>query len=398
MKQMYAPVWNGVAQALLDIFEGGHPADKVIQRQMKMNKKWGSSDRRLFAETVYDIVRWWRRLLFCMPDAAGFGDDMFRMAVSAWCTLQGVELGKGVRPSPVKLEELRKRWEDPPSRAVRESIPDWLDEWGQGELGERWEKLLPVLNSVAPVYLRANRLKTTPEKLVSRLASENFEAETTGGDGVRLKKRANVFLSKAFKEGLFEMQDLSSQQVALAVDPKAGERVVDGCAGAGGKTLHMAALMRNKGRIVALDVHEKRLEALRERSSRAGATIVEVKMIDSNKVIKRLHESADRVLLDVPCSGLGVLRRNPDAKYRLTEEEVERVKGLQKEILGSYSQMCKPGGRLVYSTCSIMPSENERQIEWFLERNQGWRMVSQKTLLPEAGGPDGFFISILERS
>jgi len=181
------------------------------------------------------------------------------------------------------------------------------------------------------------------------------------------------------------------------VAPQPGERLIDACAGAGGKALHLSALMQNKGRIIAMDVHDKKLQALRERSSRAGASIIEAKLIDSTKVIKRLHETADRVLLDVPCSGLGVLRRNPDAKYRLTMAEIERLWVLQREILSGYSQMVKPSGRLVYSTCSIAPSENEKQVEGFLASNPGWKLVSQETMLPEVNGPDGFHISILER-
>jgi len=171
MKQMYGPVWNGAAQALRDIFADGYPADKVIQRHMKMNKKWGSSDRRLFAETVYDMVRWWIRLQSCLGGKAEYG-----AAVSAWCVLQGMELPKNVLACPISQAELKQRWEDPPSRAVRESIPDWLDVWGEAELGGKWESVLGILNSTAPVYLRTNRLKTTPEKLLARLRAEKYEA------------------------------------------------------------------------------------------------------------------------------------------------------------------------------------------------------------------------------
>lgn len=389
-----------MVQALRDIFAGGFPADKVIQRQMKMNKKWGSGDRRMFAENVYDMVRWWHRLLYAMGEDIPAKSDVYEDAVSTWCSLQGMELGKGApapSESPARLKEF---WNSPPSRAVKESVPEWLDAWGSTELGGRWDEVLPVLNSVAPVYLRANRLKTTPEKLLSHLKSEKFEAQTVADDALILSKRANVFLSKAFHNGLFEMQDLNSQKVAAALDPKPGERVIDACAGAGGKTLHIAAKMGGKGRIIALDVHEKKLSSLKERTARAGAaSSVEVRLIEGSKTIKRLHDSADRLLLDVPCSGLGVLRRNPDSKYRLSLEEIERLKALQSEILSGYSAMCKAGGRMVYSTCSIMPSENERQIEAFLNQQSGrWKLLSQETLWPEPNGPDGFFIAVLQKS
>jgi 16S rRNA (cytosine967-C5)-methyltransferase len=398
MKQIHGPIWAGMSRALRDIFIDGYPADKVIQRHMKLNKKWGSGDRRLFAENVYGMVRWWHRLLYAMGEDIPPSAEVYDDAVSTWCVLQGLELGRGVPPPSEPLAQIKQRWSNPPSRALRESIPNWLDVWGSQELGSRWEQVLPVLNTVAPAYLRANRLKINPDKLVAQLRSEKFECEKAGDDALVLTKRANVFLSKAFQAGLFEMQDLNSQKVALALDPQPGERVIDACAGAGGKSLHLAARMGGKGRIIALDVHEKKLASLKERAARSGAASnIEVRLIEGTKTIKRLQDSADRLLLDVPCSGLGVLRRNPDAKYRLDMDEVKRVEGLQKEILRSYSSMCRPGGRMVYSTCSIMPSENERQIETFLREGSEWSLISQETLWPENDGGDGFFIAILQR-
>lgn len=381
---VHAPVWTAMVQALRDIFEGGFPADKVIQRQMKMHKKWGSRDRRIFAENVYDMVRWWHRLLYAVEKNIPATGEAFEAAAKGWFEKQG---------------QIKDRWDTPPTRALRESVPEWLDTWAEAGLGGKWAEILPVLNTVAPVYLRANRLKISPEKLLQQLRTEKYEAKPVEGDALVLIKRANVFMSKAFQAGLFEMQDLNSQKVAVALDPQPGERVIDACAGAGGKTLHLAALMGGKGRIVALDVQEKKLANLKERTARAGAASnIEVRLIEGSKTIKRLHDSADRLLLDVPCSGLGVLRRNPDAKYRLTPSEIDRVHGLQREILNSYPQMCRPGGRMVYSTCSIMPSENESQIEAFLMSNPDWKLISQETLWPEANRGDGFFIATLERA
>jgi 16S rRNA (cytosine967-C5)-methyltransferase len=315
MKIMHPPVGQGVVTALHDVFAGGYPADKVIQRQLKMHRKWGSSDRRLFAECVYDIVRWWRRILYAAGDVwpSELSNDLVQRAVSVWCEVNQVSTSR--EASGLKGATVLERWKssDAP-RAVRESVPDWLDSLGASELGADWDRILSILNTVAPVYLRANGLKTTASKLRVRLSSENVESIEAGEDGLVLVKRTNVFLSRAFKDGLFEVQDLNSQKVARALNPKPGERVVDACAGAGGKSLHLAALMGNKGKIIALDVHEKKLEALRERSTRAGATCIETRWIENSKTIKRLHDSADRLLLDVPCSGLGVVRRNPDSK------------------------------------------------------------------------------------
>lgn len=396
MKTIYKPVWEGVLSSLRDIFSEGYRADKVIQKNMKANRKWGSSDRRLYAECVYDCVRWWRRLLWAMETKG----EAYPLVVAAWCNLHEVEFGKGIEVPQCDWARMRERWDDASApRAVRQSLPEWLDEWGFSQLGAKWDEVLPALNEEAPVFLRANRLKTTAEKLVARLASEGVEAEMVGGaDGVRLKKRANVFITKAFKEGLFEVQDLNSQRIAAALEPKPGERVVDACAGAGGKSLHLAALMGNKGKVISLDTVDWKLGELRERSTRAGATVIETRLIDSTKVIKRLHDSADRLLLDVPCSGLGVLRRNPDAKWKLDRSEIDRLNQIQQDILFNYSAMVKRGGRMVYATCSVMPAENEAQVERFMkERGGEWRLLSCETLWPEAGGSDGFFVSVLER-
>jgi len=176
-------------------------------------------------------------------------------------------------------------------------------------------------------------------------------------------------------------------------------RVVDACAGGGGKTLHLAALMKNKGRIIAMDTEDWKLDELKKRARRAGASdIIETRVIDSSKVIKRLENSADQLLLDVPCSGLGVLRRNPDAKWKLSADFIEKVKIQQLEILSQYSSMLKPGGVLVYSTCSIFPSENEKQVESFLQSEGGkFDLLEQKTLLPSAGF-DGFFMARMKKA
>lgn len=191
----------------------------------------------------------------------------------------------------------------------------------------------------------------------------------------------------AFKQGLFEVHDAASQMVAPLLEVAPGMRVIDGCAGAGGKTLHIAALMQNKGKILALDVHDWKLAELRKRAARAGVDIAETRTIESSKTIKRLAGHADRLLLDVPCSGPGVLRRNPDAKWKLSEKEIDRLAAEQQDLLIRYSNMVKPGGKLVYATCSILPSANEKQIQRFLE-TQGteWELEQELKLDPAETG------------
>jgi 16S rRNA (cytosine967-C5)-methyltransferase len=199
--------------------------------------------------------------------------------------------------------------------------------------------------------------------------------------------------------GLFEVQDASSQMVSEFLGVQPGMRVVDGCAGAGGKTLHLAALMKNKGRIIAMDVKEKKLAELKKRASRADVRIIETRAIDSSKVVKRLKDTADRLLLDVPCSGLGVLRRNPDSKWKLTPEEIERVKTLQRDILSNFSDITKAGGKMVYATCSILPSEGEEQVRWFLEQTgDKWELLGEKRYSPDVYHADGFYMALLQRT
>jgi 16S rRNA (cytosine967-C5)-methyltransferase len=407
-RTLYRPVWDGIQSALRDIFREGFPADKVIQRHLKSNRKWGSHDRKLFAEAVYDLVRWWRRLMFAV-DAPWPADDkiigtaepkVLARVTEAWCVIHDVRLDPNIAKQGLSPESISKVWSDASlPRAVRESVPDWLDQWGSEELGARWDEVLPVLNTLAPVYLRANRLKCSPKQLLEELKQDRVEARIVDGDCLQLAERANVFLSKSFSLGHFEVQDGNSQQVAPALQAEPGMRVIDACAGAGGKSLHLAALMKNKGKIIAMDVSEKKLEQLRERSTRDGATCIETRVIDTTKVIKRLKDGADRVLLDVPCTGLGVLRRNPDSKWKLTRAEVSSLREIQAQILGNYAQMCKPGGVLVYATCSIAPSENEAQIQKFVSQNETkWTLDVQSTFYPQRSGPDGFYFARLRRS
>ncbi len=404
----HRPLFLHIVSALKQIFalqgERGFHADKVIERLFQTNRKLGARDRRFIAEATYDIVRWWRLLAFCADSGAseiGSETELWRI-LGAWFLIHDRELPDWPEFRNLNAAEIQKRHNEAQAiPAVRESVPDWLYELGRDELGEsKWHEVLRELNHQAPVVLRANRLKINREKLMTELAQEGVETVYAPGteDGLVLKERKNVFTTIAFKQGYFEVQDGASQQAAVKLAPLPGERVIDACAGAGGKSLHLAALMGNKGKIIAMDVHAKKLEELRKRASRAGADIIETRLIDSTKVIKRLEKSADRVLLDVPCSGLGVVRRNPDTKWKLTALEIERLRQLQREILSSYSRMLKPGGRLVYATCSILPSENSKQVEWFLSSHSDtWKLLEQTQYWPGENGYDGFYVAVLER-
>ncbi len=192
------------------------------------------------------------------------------------------------------------------------------------------------------------------------------------------------------------MQDAGSQAIAPYLRIESGQRVIDACAGAGGKTLHLAALMKNKGRIIAMDTEEWKLQELQKRARRAGISNIEPKVIESGKTVKRQANSADRLLLDVPCSGLGVLKRNPDAKWKLSLDFINKVRELQQHILRDYCDMLKPGGLLVYSTCSILPSENEEQVRVFLDSNKNFQLISDRHIFPSEGF-DGFYMALMKK-
>lgn len=389
--------------SLHSIFNEQKAADKVLRGTLKRDKRWGSRDRSFIAETTYDIVRWKRLYQEIAEVKEPFDrDNLFRLFV-VWATLRGITLpdwpqfeGKPTRKIKGRFDTLSK------VRVIRESIPDWLDKVGLEAFGkDQWTAELKALNQQAEVVLRCNTLKATRKDLANSLAANGIETEFAKQtpEGLVLKQRDNVFTTEEFQAGLFEVQDINSQRVGHWVKPKPGMRVIDACAGAGGKSLHMAALMENKGQIIALDIFPKKLEELKRRARRNGAHNIETRPIESRKTIKKLYQKADAVLIDAPCTGIGVLKRNPDAKWKLTPEFLLEITQVQKEILHDYASMVKPGGTLVYATCSILPQENQQQIETFLksEEGQDFSLEAQETLLPSVTGYDGFFMARLIR-
>ncbi|SHM45007.1 RsmB/NOP family class I SAM-dependent RNA methyltransferase [Myroides odoratimimus] len=392
-----------VIDSILAIFNDGEYADKMVARALKKDKRWGSADRKFVAETIYEIVRW-RRLYAEIAEVKDpiNRDDAWRI-FAVWAVLRGYTLPdwKYFENTPARrikgrFDELNK------TRKFRESIPDWMDELGVKELGEeKWTKELAAQNKQASVILRVNTLKTTRQKLYGILMDLDIETilPEEYPDALILKERANVFMTDAFKEGLFEVQDASSQLVARLLDVKPGMRVVDTCAGAGGKTLHLASLMENKGQIIAMDIYESKQKQLKIRAKRNGAFNIEYRIIEGTKTIKKLHNKADRLLIDAPCSGLGVLKRNPDSKWKLRPEFVEEIKQVQEQVLQDYSKILKAGGKMVYATCSILPSENELQIEKFLKSDAGkdFKLIEDHKILSSESGFDGFYMALLEK-
>ncbi len=375
------------AGAVAAVLREGRRSDAVLHRLMQDNPRWAPEARTAVAAAVHDVLRNWRRL------AAEAG---VRRQVPEDADIAAV----------VEARRVQSRGRPPRGNlpfAVEHSLPDWLDKAAAAELGrEPWQAFAAWSDREPPLHVRANTLKTGVEELARRLHDDigaRVRRVAWSPDALEVESERGLSATDAHRAGLFEVQDAASQMVARALDAAPGARVVDGCAGAGGKTLHLAALMRNEGRILALDPSEAKLARLRSRARRAGATIVETRPVLSTKVVKRRHGTADRLLLDVPCSGLGVLRRNPDIKWRLRAEDLDRVRSLQRDILVAYAPLVRPGGRLVYATCSILPSEGEQQIRWFIGRDEAaWRLVEEVRWGPPEHNSDAFYVAVLERS
>ncbi|MCV6629024.1 MAG: methyltransferase domain-containing protein [Flavobacteriaceae bacterium] len=388
------------------IFNEGAYADKMVTQLLKRDKRWGSRDRAFIAETVYDIVRWKRLYIFIAEIHEGKPSlnrtDLWRM-FAVWATLKGITLPDWKQLEGTPTRRIKGRFDAAlKERAIRESIPDWIDNLGTAALGEKtWETEIAALNQQADVILRVNKLKANKTKVHDLLLEDDIASDFLDNypDAIILNERANVFKTQAFSNGMFEVQDASSQLVAPYLEVKPGMRVVDACAGAGGKTLHLAALMENKGQLIALDIYENKLKELKRRAKRAGAFNIETRAIQSTKIIKKLHNSADRVLIDAPCTGLGVLRRNPDAKWKLQPDFFKKITITQQEILQHYSKMLKIGGKMVYATCSILPQENREQVDTFLTSDAGsnFELVKDQNIRSAKSGYDGFYMALLER-
>lgn len=390
----------GVIYTLDNIFNNNIYADKAIEKTLKSNKKWGSKDRGFIAETCYDIVRWKRLYSEIADIKSPYNSNELWKFFSVWAVLRGIPIPNWKEFENIPKRKIKGKFDSLSKiRKFRESIPNWLDKIGSQELGEKkWEKELNELNKSNSVVIRTNTHKITKNQLKKVLTNEGIETNTIKDypNALVLKKRCNLFVRESFKKGFYELQDASSQLVAPFLELEKGMRVCDVCAGAGGKTLHLSCLMENKGKIIAMDINQYKLNELRKRSKRNGAFNIQTKLIDNLKSVKKLYGKFDRLLIDAPCSGLGVLKRNPDAKWKLNLDFIQRVREKQLNILKKYSPLLKKGGKLVYATCSILPSENEIQIKKFLKSEEGKNFdFEDENKINPSDGFDGFYMARL---
>jgi 16S rRNA (cytosine967-C5)-methyltransferase len=415
------------AMLLNDMLNFDKPADAKMSEFFRNNRELGNKERAFIAESVYGVIRRLRFLTTLTANAEDDPDDA-RKLILAW--LLRVQ-GRSLRDIDEMLTEQQKEWavaikakstEGLPL-AVQADVRDWLWEKLVAQYGE--EQALTICRSMfdqATLDLRVNTIKGTPEEVLAKMIAENINNENIitampySPIGIRMPNRVGISKHVLFTEGKIEVQDEGSQLLSFLVAPKRGQMVADLCAGAGGKTLALGALMRNTGRLYAFDVSEKRLNNLGKRLKRSGLSNLNAQVINNENdlKLKRLNGKFDRVLVDAPCSGLGTLRRNPDLKWRQTEQDVIELNVKQSSILARAAKLAKVGGRVIYATCSLLKEENEAIAEAFLSTHPDFSLIPANEvlaqqqinldtgkylqLLPHLQGTDGFFAAVFEKN
>ena len=403
--------------ALTALLPFWQPADAVLSRFFRDRPRLGGRDRAFIAEACYGTLRHLRSLEHLA------GGRQPRRLLLAWLACHG---GRNLREFEVVttkdelawLRQVKSADLSTLTPAVRLDLPDWLYERLRAIYGDRLEPLAAALNRPAPLDLRVNTLRASRDAVRERLLADGIVAEPTPWSpwGLRLKDKPALSRHPLFLEGVIEVQDEGSQLLGLLTGARRGEMVCDYCAGAGGKTLALGAMMNNTGRLYAFDVSERRLARLKLRLARSGLSNVYPKLLagERDSRIRRLAGKFDRVLVDAPCSGLGTLRRNPDLKWRQTPQTVAELSQKQAAILAAAAMLVKPGGRLVYATCSLQPEENEDIVAAFLADRPEYRLLPAGPILaaqridlamgdvlrldPALHGTDGFYAAVLERT
>ncbi len=394
----------GIVEGLQQILVKNEALRPCLNRLLKQNRKWGSRDRRQLGEAVLDCVRW-KRTYEYLGNLNNQSDNYYWELLGIWILTKKIAFPDWEEIATLKHLKIEFPLNTKATdRKTRESLPDWLDELGIKSFDEdTWNLESQSLNQMAPLVLRVNTLKNDPLSLLKRLKKDfNIEAtqSTTIPEALILEKHQKLSQNPIYLKGGFEIQDANSQQVAHWANPQPGNLIVDACAGSGGKSLHLAAIMKNKGKIIAFDPHQNKLDELQRRAKRNGVSNIQTATIDDSKFYTKLKETADIVLIDAPCSGLGILKRNPAAKWQMNPERIESLEQLQQQILEKNAALVKNGGALLYATCSIFPNENQDQISRFLKSEVGsvFTLEKEQSFLTHQTGFDGFYIARLKKN
>ncbi len=433
-------------QAAIEIIEAiedalsrkGAPADGTLKAYFAKRRYAGSKDRAAVTDAVYRILRHRARLHAVLAAAGAMSSprlmalgDLVVLGHAADAEVEALFSGDKFAPETLNEDERallpRLRDVDPEQlpRSARLEYPDWMEPMLEARFGDAFEGELAAMDDRAPVTIRANRLKATRDELRDRLDGDGVVSTHCrfAPDGLGVEDGKGLNQTAAFRDGLFEMQDEGAELAALIADARPGAQVLDLCAGAGGKTLALAAAMGKSGQLYAADVDRRRLDELKRRAKRAGAHNIQPLLLEEagkarDQKLAELAGKLDRVILDVPCTGTGTWRRNPELRWRYGLEDLNDILVVQRRLLDEAAGLVKPGGRIVYVTCSLLPPENEDQIRGFLDRHPGFKLMAYELLLPDdvgglpasrsgldgalaltpaTHGTDGFFIAVLVR-
>lgn len=395
--KLHKPLLEIVKNGLHEIFNNGIYADKEVQHILLNNKQFGSRDRSFIAETIYDIVRWKRNYEQLMVNRKwSIGNCNNYILISLLNRKKEI-----VNPEIFDCEfDISKPENWLINFDGRISFPEWLDKKCFDEIGEDWNSIATALNIPAKTFIRVNTLKITPENLLELLLKENIDAKITNPTAlektgfsfkncIEISSKNNLKNSTFYKSGFFEFQDLGSQLIGEFCDLRPNQIVLDLCAGAGGKSLHLSAILQNKGKIYATDFKPERTKTLANRANNAGCKNIEIISFEKAMFLKNL----DVILIDAPCSGIGTIKRNPDVKWKLKNSDIENYKTIQAALLEKYKSLIHKNSKLIYATCSILPSENELQIQHFLKNNPDFELVKEIKLSPAIYGVDGFYMA-----
>lgn len=410
-------------QILQEFSKEQKPMDFVLHNYLKTRRYIGSKDRQYISALVYALLRnkltyeWW---------VSRYVNDTLELSQVYWLYLMCVHLLISQKLSPTDIQEIftgdqyappsldksaktiiTEVWNQNPKHLIHQDMPIHIQLNTPLWTYEKFQSIpnyleeLTSLNQTAPTDIRINTLKSDMHTVEKELKTMGINYEKTPHSewGIRFTERLPIHTWDIYKNGLLEIQDEGSQLLAKLVAPSPGMTVIDYCAGAGGKSLAMAMIMQNKGRLILCDTSEWRLKRSDERIKRAGVNNIQRKIVletsEGNKAIKRLKESADIVLTDAPCSGTGTWRRNPDLKWRSSPDGVKEIISIQKDILEKASTLVKPGGTLAYATCSMLAEENEDQVKWFLDNHESFSLEKQVQFTPYQHQTDGFFLARL---
>lgn len=392
------------------IFEENKVADKEVYHQLKQHPQFGSRDRSVFAESVYDIVRWKLKYLWQLehtnPSLTKYKHLILISLLNRNTEIQNPEVFEVTNDD---IEKIKRVISDSIyQQYIEQSYPEKFYSYCLENTGTQWHELAVALNQTPNVFIRFNTLKSatnngwTFEQFLNQLKEEKIEFSTTKTENcIQLLSKNNLKKSHLYKQGLFEFQDIGSQAIGNflfeSIENKSNLKdcaVLDLCAGAGGKTLHLSALLNNQGKIYATDYKFSRLKNLQQRAEQAGCKNITI--IDYNEV--KSLKNIDVILIDAPCSGTGTFKRQPDLKYKVTPEKIEEYCSIQASLLNEYHQLLNKNGKLIYATCSVLPQENQLQIQQFLANHPDFSLEKELQLLPNTYEGDGFYMACLSKN